>query len=179
MEILTTHRLRVRQIQPSDASVLMSILGDPTVMKYFGAVFDERGVQLWIENVRREYPFRTGLWLAEHRQTGEGLGIVGVSAIELEGTAELELHAAFAKAAWGKGYAVEAAKACVAYGFRTKKVRRIVGVIRVDNRATRKAAERVGLSYSHEVVENGAPYAIYTYARERLPHPHPNASHVA
>ena len=161
MEILRTERMRVRQIELSDTRMLMGILMDPLIMQYLGATFDAQGVHGWIEQIRLEYPAGTGLWLAEGIADQTPLGIVGVSVIELEGVLELELHAAFLQAAWGKGFAVEAAKACVKYGFRRKRVPRIVGVIHPDNIACQKAAERVGLTFCREVRVLDRPQFVY------------------
>jgi RimJ/RimL family protein N-acetyltransferase len=47
---------------------------------------------------------------------------------------------------WGRGYATEAAKASLDYGFLNHDVAKLISMIDPDNRASQRVAERLGES---------------------------------
>jgi 3-dehydroquinate dehydratase/shikimate dehydrogenase len=48
---------------------------------------------------------------------------------------------------WGKGYAVEGAKACLKYGFETLGLEEIVSFTAVQNVRSRRVMERIGMHH--------------------------------
>ena len=57
--------------------------------------------------------------------------------------------------AWGQGYAAEAARAALAYGFETLGLDRIFAITLEENRASRAVMERIGLTYRKRVDYKG------------------------
>ncbi len=70
------------------------------------------------------------------------IGRVGM--IHPEGWPALEIGWTLGKAAWGKGYATEAAEAAIRYAFLTQPVDRLISCIDPENTASQKVAVRVG-----------------------------------
>jgi len=48
---------------------------------------------------------------------------------------------------WGKGYATEAGKASVGFGFNSLNLKTIYGITEIDNIASHKALLKIGLNY--------------------------------
>jgi RimJ/RimL family protein N-acetyltransferase len=105
-----------------------------------------------------------GLWALELKHTSEFLGQVGLFPVEGKGP-EVEVAYELAPRAWGHGYATEAARALVDYGFGELSLRRIVALILPDNARSRNVASKCGL-----ILEGpGRFYGLdlVVYARER------------
>jgi [ribosomal protein S5]-alanine N-acetyltransferase len=87
-----------------------------------------------------------GMWIVEVRATGSVIGHAGLQ--RLHGTDDVELGYYLGRAAWGQGYATEAGRAGLAYGFETCGLRRIAAVVRPENHASRHVLEKLG--FRHE-----------------------------
>jgi ribosomal-protein-alanine N-acetyltransferase len=81
------------------------------------------------------------------KSTGKFAGWCGLW--RLKETDETEVGYALIKEFRGRGYAVEASKAFLIYGFETLKLKEIVAVARPENRASRRVMERLGMSYDY------------------------------
>lgn len=49
---------------------------------------------------------------------------------------------------WGHGYATEVGRACIEYGMKYLHLNRIDAIVRVDNVASRKVLEKIGMNYA-------------------------------
>ena len=160
---LETARLRLRHLTPADATDLADLHGDPEVMRF---IDDGRPVpRATVERdtlpaILREYATRpTGLgrFAADDRATGEFLGwfalrpptSVGLTGGDLTGdhlTGTLELGYRLRRAAWGRGYATEGARALVRTAFDVLAVDRVVATTMTVNTASRRVLEKAGLT---------------------------------
>jgi len=69
----------------------------------------------------------------------------------------------FFKQHWGKGYATEAGKACIEYGFSTLNLPKIVGRVMKDNVASIRVLEKLGMTFVREMefeLHDGCLYKI-------------------
>ena len=163
--ILTTERLKLREITPDDHNDLLAIWGDAETMRFYPAPLDEDGVREWIErNLKRYKQNGHGLWamilLDEERLVGD----CGLTYQDVEGVAELEVGYHLNKAYWGRGLATEAARACMDYAFNQLGRRRITSLIRPENLPSRRVAERNGMRIEKEIMRSG--YRHYVYVKE-------------
>jgi ribosomal-protein-alanine N-acetyltransferase len=159
MTILTTERLSLRPLLPADAEDYAAMRFHPEVAKWLppvpGKVHDgdfvalaqaaiERFAVSWQE--RRYAPW--GMF-----REGRLIGHAGLNYIEqFDGVEVLwSLH----PDSWGHGYAAEAARAALAYGFETLELDRIFAITLENNRASRAVMERIGLSYRKRVDYKG------------------------
>ena len=74
---------------------------------------------------------------------GESIGAAGLQ--HLEGGPEVEVGYRFLKEHWGQGYATEAARASIDFGFDEIGLERIVAVALETNVASRRVLEKSGL----------------------------------
>lgn len=161
--VLETERLRLRTMNEHDASFLYDMLfQDEEVMKYYPSLKDKQQTKEWIAwNQKNDRMYHTSLWIIEDKETNELLGQSGIVLQNIEGQTELEIGYMLKKAAWGNGYAAEAAKGCLTYGFEEMKVRRMVSLIRPDNEASVKVALKMGMK-KKKPFQNGTKSLMFT-----------------
>jgi ribosomal-protein-alanine N-acetyltransferase len=146
--ILETDRLLLRTLTLDDAEALLTVSGDPEVMRFLGGIPDQtiedvhKRVQRTLAHYER-YGF--GYWAVIDKATGRLLGVCGIK--PLEDGPEIEVGYHFARAAWNQGYATEAARACLRYAFEHLKLERVLGVVHPDNHASQRVLEKCGLTY--------------------------------
>jgi RimJ/RimL family protein N-acetyltransferase len=108
-----------------------------------------------------------GMWAVERKGDGAMMGRAGL--FYPEGWPAAEVGWMLGRAYWGHGYATEAARAALAYGFLTQGLERIVSVIHIDNRASQAVAQRLGETRGprHDVVHGGGtfPSEVWSIAR--------------
>ena len=75
------------------------------------------------------------LWWWRERSSGELVGYVGLNRDEVEGEPVVEVGWSIAPARWGEGFAPEAARAAVAWGFERCGLERIVSFTLPENAA--------------------------------------------
>lgn len=80
-------------------------------------------------------------------QTKEFVGTCGMDPYTIDGKPEVELGYRLMLKHWGKGYATEAARAIVHYGFNELKLRRIIGFALEQNIQSLKILEKIGFKY--------------------------------
>lgn len=177
MNAIETERLRLRRFADTDAdaALLLELDSDPEVMRYIGpyqlataAEYRER-IRLWMGFYGG--PGR-GVWAVEERATDAFLGWVFLrpapvhrmaAAIGWTRDSELELGYRYRRAAWGRGYATEAAAALVPAALTDPAVTAVVAVALAANRGSTRVMEKVGLRYERAVTVPGhdGPCAVY------------------
>jgi len=164
--ILETERLSLREITADDLDDLLEIWGDPEAMRLFPRTFDHQAMREWIERNQRRYEEHGhGLWAVILRSEQKLVGDCGLAVQEVGGVEELEVGYHFNRKYWGRGYATEAARACMDYAFERLGRHRIISMVRPENAPSRRVAEQNGLRIEKEVFWRG--YQHYVYAIER------------
>jgi RimJ/RimL family protein N-acetyltransferase len=139
---------------------------DPAVMEHFPATLTRRQSDELVERIEAGFEAHGfGLWALELRGSGELIGFTGLSvpAFEAHFTPAVEVGWRLARSAWGNGYATEAGTAALAFGFDEAGLDEIVSFATVDNRRSRRAMERIGMSrdpkddFDHPGLPEGHP----------------------
>ncbi len=81
-----------------------------------------------------------------------------------EPTGEIELGWTLARDRWGRGYATEAAAACLSAGLAHLGAPRIVALVDAENEPSLRVAERIGMARIETVEAHGRPHVLF--ARE-------------
>jgi len=166
---LETERLRIRPYRDDDATPLHEVFESPEVMKWTPSA-PSKDVAETAQRLARTVAFTArqppgmGLWALELKSSFEFLGQVGLFPVEGKGP-EVEVAYELAPRVWGHGYATEAARALVDYGFGELGLRRIVALILPDNARSRNVASKSGLTLEGPGRFYGLDLVIY--ARER------------
>ena len=164
--VLETSRLRLREFVPQDADALAAVLGDPVAMQYYPAPFDRKGVEEWIErNIGRYQRDGHGLWAMVLKDSGELIGDCGCTLQEVEGTNHVEVGYHVRRDLWGRGYATEAAWACMEYAFNRLGASHVISMIRPENVQSIRVAEKNGLACEKIIFWRGYDHCIYAKSR--------------
>lgn len=144
--ILTTERLRLRSLVPSDAASVYAVFSDAAVMRYWSTApwTAESTAHELIATDQRAHIDGTYVRLGiEVRATGALIGTCTLFDFVPQ-CRRAEIGYALAHAAWGNGYMHEALVALVAFGFRDLDLNRIEADIDPRNEASARSLERLG-----------------------------------
>lgn len=154
MTTLQTERLTLRPLEPADAAAYAQMRFHPDVSRWLPPAADEpvaaaeaaiaRFAAGWRE--RQYAPW--GLF-----RDGRLVGHAGLNFVPEFGATEVlwALH----PDAWGQGYATEAARAALDYGFGTLGLDLIFAITLPDNLASQAVMRRLGLGYRRRVDYKG------------------------
>jgi len=171
MTELTTDRLLLRPWKESDAEPYADLNQDPAVVEHFaGPVAREASYEQvdYFNQMIAERGF--GFWALEVRETGQFIGFTGLSVPSFEapflstvenGLPGVEIGWRLAKDAWGNGYATEAARAALGYGFGPAGLDEIVSFTATTNLPSQRVMQRIGMThdeaddFDHPRIEKG------------------------
>lgn len=147
-------------MRASDLDNMAALLGDPMVMTYYPAPKTRDEAAQWIiwnEDNYAKYGY--GLWIVETLD-GTFLGDCGLTWQEVNGRPELEVGYHMRGEVHGQGFATEAARACRDFARDELRAERLVAIIHPDNIASRRVAEKVGMSHVED--DHGGAIAVRT-----------------
>lgn len=168
--ILETPRLLLRELVQNDWAALAQMLQDPAVMYAYEHTFTDADVQDWLDRQRRRYAtYGFGLWSMVDKATGRMIGQAGLTMQPYRGGEVLEVGYLLQKAHWHHGYATEAAAGCMRYAFERLHAGAVYSVIKTDNAASIRVAERNGMVRVDEFVTQyyNGPMRHYLYRAQR------------
>lgn len=164
MHELTTERLRLRGWRPEDRAPFAALNADPEVMEHFPALLTRAESDTLADRIEAHFAREGwGLWAMQERTTGRFLGFTGLArpGFDAPFMPAVEIGWRLARPAWGQGYATEAARASMAFGFDDAGLDEIVSLAVVANGRSRAVMERLGMTrdpaedFDHPLVEPG------------------------
>jgi RimJ/RimL family protein N-acetyltransferase len=165
-KVLETERLALRKMDISDVDDLMGIFSDPVAMRYYPGTKSREEAEEWVRwtlGSYRDHGF--GQWVAVLKRSGEFAGQCGLTVQKVEGRQEVEIGYLFLRRFWGRGLATEAARAARDHGF-ARGYRRLVSLIDPKNLASRRVAEKSGLTLEKEVWKWNKKVCVYAIGTE-------------
>ena len=145
----------------ADLDDVSEVLAHPDVFWWVSPPITRRWARDWLAEeiglVERDGGGRHAVVLKE---TGRVIGGCGLVRRALEWGPETELGYHLAREQWGRGYATEAARACLGHA-RTAGLRRIVSLIYIDNPRSVAVARRLDMSLERELVWAGLPHGLW------------------
>ena len=168
---ITTDRLLLRRWSSADHAPFAGICADPEVMRHIGDGSVRTREQASAAIHRFEAAWNDlgyGLLAVELRGTGALIGFAGFSLPTFlpEILPSVEIGWRFAKTAWGRGLASEAATAALAFGRNAVGLDDIVCICQTGNGASRRIAQKIGLIPDRETIDPTCGRAVVVY---RLP----------
>lgn len=163
---IPTKRLLLRPLRPEDVDAMALVYGDADALRFWGPPPTREEIRARIER-NRERLDADGFarWAIVVRRSGELVGDAGLSRTDVEGIEEIELGWVVRPDRWGLGYATEAGAAWRDRAFGPLGLRRIVSMIRAENLASRRVAEKLGMAVEREALWNDAPHLMYVLER--------------
>lgn len=163
MHILETERLRLRKFTLGDVDDLSVIFADPITMEFYPATKDRKETKRWIEkNMERYKQYGYGLWAVIRKDTNEFIGDCGISMQNIDGEEKPEIGYHIRRDYWRQGFATEAAVACREYAFGTLGLNEIFSYMKKDNLASRRVAEKVGMTLQKEYIDKEQAVVVYS-----------------
>jgi RimJ/RimL family protein N-acetyltransferase len=141
----TTARLTLRSRTLADLEACLAMDRDPLVTKFIrGPWTDPIAHRAFVEaRIRHAYPVGMGYW-SILAPTGF-VGWILLTPLDLHGP-EIEIGWRLIRAAWGRGFATEAARPVLNHALYTLGLRRIIADIDPDNTASIGVARNLGLA---------------------------------
>jgi [ribosomal protein S5]-alanine N-acetyltransferase len=165
-KVLETERMVLRKMDTSDVDDLMGIFSDPVAMRHYPATKSRAEAEEWVRRMLASYrDHGFGQWVAILKKSGEFAGQCGLTVQEVEGRQEIEIGYLFLQRFWGRGLATEAARAVRDHGF-ALGYRRLVSLIDPGNLASRRVAEKTGLTLEKEVWKWNKKVCVYSTSNE-------------
>jgi ribosomal-protein-alanine N-acetyltransferase len=154
---LTTRRLQLREFVEEDWEEVLAYQSDPRYLRFYE----------WTERTEADVRAFVGQfldWQVEAPRLKFQLAITRVEAGRLIGNSgvrlaragvrEAELGYELSPAYWGQGYATEAARAMMGFGFETLGLHRICAYTVAENVASQRVMERLGMRREGRLREN-------------------------
>jgi len=158
--IIHTERLTLRAWETKDLLDCVEMNLDKEVMKYFLSVLTKEQTIEFYDRVQKHFLENGfGLYVVENTITQAFLGYTGfmIANFEASFTPCVEIGWRFKKQYWGKGYATEAAKACLNYGFDTLGFDKIYSFTATPNIKSENVMKRIGMiktgTFSHPKID--------------------------
>lgn len=147
--ILTTERLILRPWKGADSEAFVALNADPRVCEFYPVKGYSRTESLaFIARIREEMAcYGFGLWAVEVKETGRFIGYTGLKHLRMTHplAPNVEVGWRLTHEAWGKGYASEAAKEALRYGFEVLALPEIVAFTVPANRRSLAVMKRIGM----------------------------------
>ena len=169
--ILETERLVVRTWTSADAEEGFRIWSDEEVMRYVGTGQPKETIEevsAWIDRMAAHHELHGfGFWAVVEKDSGQLVGSCGMG-YQRDGGLPIEFGYTLARSRWGRGYATEAASACLRYAFETLGFTELVASVDALNVASQRVLEKIGFSYQRrEQLAEGIDFWYVAHAGGR------------
>ena len=167
--IFQTPRLMLRQFTEADAPLILELNSDPEILKYLHEPVLKTKAQakkILDDIILPQYKNNLGRWAIHTKDNMNFIGWCGLKyRPELD---EVDLGYRLMQNAWGKGFATEAAQHSLDYGFKTLNLKLITGRAHIENLASIKVLEKIGMDFIGEGIVDDVFVRTYTRANPNL-----------
>jgi RimJ/RimL family protein N-acetyltransferase len=173
--VIETERLLLRTFTLEDAELVFELNKDPEVIRYTGDPLRDlaHAKEVLEKVILPQYAlYNHGRWavVVKPGLDPDNTGFIGWCGLKARPERnEIDLGYRFMKKSWGRGYATEAAFACLNYGFSKLKINRIVGRAMPQNIPSLKVLEKCGMQYVGEEVVDEHPAITYEAINPFIP----------
>lgn len=163
---IETGRLILRRWREADKPAFAALNADPEVMRHFPGLLTAAASDTLADRIMARMAERGWGSFAVEVKGGEPfIGFVGpnVPSYAIPCGPCVEVGWRLARSAWGRGYATEAARAAIGFGFRQLGLAEIVAFTAAANDRSRRVMERLGMTrdpaddFDHPMIEDGNP----------------------
>lgn len=143
MFVIETPRLRLREMNETDAEFFFELNNDPDVIQFTGddpfrSVLESRD---FIQNYSEYQVHEMGRWIVELKLNQQRVGWCGLKYHPDEQFVDLGFR--FLKKEWNNGYASEASEGCIRWA-KEKGIERLVGRAMKENEASIRVLSKLG-----------------------------------
>lgn len=161
--VIETDRLLLRPLTTADLDEVVAMHAMPEVIRTMGT-FQRSSTVARLEQNEQEWRERGyGLVAVTERATGRFLGRSGLK--YWPQFDETEVGWVLRPDVWGQGFATEAGRACLEWGFASLEVPYLTAMIRPDNHRSISVAERLGMRPLRPDVLFDLPVVVHSLER--------------
>ncbi len=171
---LHTPRLLLRGWRAEDRDPFAEMNADPIVREHFPALLAKNESDTFADRIEAEFVERRfGLWAVEIPGVAPFAGFTGLSVpgFEASFTPCVEVGWRLAREFWGHGYATEAARAAIEFGFTEASLDDIVSFTVPANMRSIRVMEKLGMKFAgefdHPAIAAGHPLRRHVLYRLR------------
>lgn len=169
--LFTSERLGFRKWKTEDIEEFAALNSDVEVMEHFPKTLSRQEVEKLIEDLKSHFVENGFTYYAtEILASKEFIGMIGLAfqKYETEFTPAIDIGWRLKRSAWGKGYATEGAKRCLAYAFDDLGIERIISVCTIGNIKSEKVMKKIGMkkvgTFNHpEMIDHPAYQQHFCY----------------
>jgi RimJ/RimL family protein N-acetyltransferase len=144
--MIRTDRLVLRRWRASDRDPFAAMNADPAVVEHLQGPMSRDRSDDFIDRIERHWDERGwGLWAVEVPGVAPLIGYVGLWPADFLAEGMVEVGWRLARPHWGRGYATEAAREALRFGFEEVGLPEIVSFTVPANERSRRVMERIGL----------------------------------
>jgi ribosomal-protein-alanine N-acetyltransferase len=175
---IETERLLLRAWRDGDRALFAALNADPRVMEHFPSLLSRAESDTLVLRIGEHFARHGfGLWAVEAPGVTDFLGFVGLSIPRFAARFQpcVEIGWRLAREHWGRGYAPEAARAALRFGFERVRLDEIVSFTVPANAKSRRVMEKIGMrhdpadDFDHPSLPDGHPlrrHVLYRVTRE-------------
>lgn len=166
--MLATARLRLEPFADAHLAGLQRMNGDPEVMRYLGGRAETpEQTQAAIDRVKARWAeWGYSWWSFLEHDGGELVGAGCIQHLGGERSNPLKIGWRLRRNRWGQGLAIEAAERMAAFAFDELAVPRLVATCHVDNAASARVMQRLGMRFCGIEPWHGAQARRYEIDRD-------------
>ncbi|HAP78208.1 MAG TPA: GNAT family N-acetyltransferase [Acidimicrobiaceae bacterium] len=145
-----TERLLLRGWQETDKPAYASLNGDPEVMRHFPTPLTVEQSDEMVDRMRGHWASHGfGLWAVERLDTGQFIGFTGLAMPGWSNVPLVEVGWRLSREHWGLGFAPEAARASLAFGFEhvALPADEIVSFTTTKNFKSQRVMQKIGMRH--------------------------------
>jgi RimJ/RimL family protein N-acetyltransferase len=163
---LATPRLAIRRLAPADAPFILELVNEPAWLAYIGnkGVLTLDDADAYIRNGPMQMYAERGLGLCVVERSADNLPIGMCGLIKRETLPDVDLGFAFLQRFWGSGYALEAARATLAYAHEVLHLPRVVAITTPDNHRSSHLLRKLGFAFEGGARLNADDAELELYA---------------
>ena len=167
--VFETPRLVLGQFTEDDASLIFDLNSDPEIVKYVHEpvlTSEEHARKILLDIILPQYKNNLGRWAIYTKHNNEFIGWCGLKFVP--DPDEIDLGYRLKKPAWGKGYATEAAQSTLHHAFNKLNLELITGRAHLENFASIKVLEKIGMHFIKQENVDNCPVRTYTISKQQL-----------
>lgn len=156
-----TERAIITPISETDIPEILDMYMEPDSFKYVRPHKD-KSKAYYEEFLKGKINTNTttlGFWVVRLKDSNEFIGTVNLNQFQNTGITHIGCH--LKEAVWNKGYATELMRALMQYGFDTRKLTAIHGIVEESNQVSAKLMEKLGFEFFEERMDEEVRLMIY------------------
>ncbi|KTC87361.1 GNAT family N-acetyltransferase [Legionella drozanskii] len=155
-------RLLLTKPTNKDVPILENLWRNEAVRKFLGGTLTDEIIHQRIADLQNHWElYNFGLLVVFEKFSQQIMGLCGLHHSD-DG---IEISYMFFPDFWEKGFASEAVKACVAYGFNVLKIERIIAITQLENTKSCRLLNKIGMRHISNFMRFNAIQSVYELKR--------------